>query len=220
MALSENIKTLHAAQNAFAEEYFKNYKEQVARAFIDKFGGSYQRHEEIGDTWRKFYKYDSKCEKFLKETTITFLGTLPENGGNTRSPRLLNNLIAKISEYLSAYISKKYENPDKERNNCTRALIEFFKNHPALKQMMEKFQRKKEREWGLLQKERRERKAAKQQEKQDTQHKKRQRIGEQSIVYQSERTNKQKDKNIRARIRLKRNEITQLEIFIRTVRQK
>lgn len=160
MAQSKNELKLHKAQDAFASESFGQYKERIAREFIDKFGGSYQRYEEIGDNWRKIYQYAQECEKFLKERTIIFLGTLPERNGLCRSPRFLKNLIAQISEYLSVYVSQQFENASQERNKCTRALIEYFTNHHAINKIMTEFQAGKEREWGLKKKAWREEKEA------------------------------------------------------------
>ena len=160
MAQSENMKKLHAEQEAFANESFAKYKEFIGREFIDKFGGSYQRYEEIGDNWRKMYTYAPECEEYLKSRTIIFLGTLPEKDGMCRNPRFLKNLISKISEFLSVYVAKQFETPDKERNKSTHVLIEYFNKHHALKSIMEKFQRSKEREWGLTQKAKREEKEA------------------------------------------------------------
>ena len=152
MAQSENMKKLHAAQDAFAVECFEKYKDFIGNKFIKKFGGSYQRYEEIGNNWRKTFTYAPECEEYLLSRTVTFLGTLPENNGMCRNPRFLKNLISKISEFLSVYVAKKFENPDKERNNCTHVLSEYFKEHHVFKNIMQNFQRSKEREWGLKQK--------------------------------------------------------------------
>lgn len=209
MAQSENMKKLHAAQEAFAKEVFEQYKTTIGTEFIIKFGGSYQRYEEIGDNWRKFYKYALECEQFLKSRTITFIGTIPENNGMCRNPRFLKSLIGKISEFLSTYVSKKYADPDKERNKCTHDLIQYFVEYPVLKNMMKKFVKNKNKEWGLHQK-------AKREEKQQI--RKRNRIKE-PVTLSPEQLERINSKSVRSRINSLKKQMTQLEISIKTVHQ-
>lgn len=222
MALSENMKNLHEAQDVLAAKYFALYKEDIGRRFIERFGSSYQRYEEIGDNWRKIYTYSIVCETFIKENTILFLRTLPETDGIYRNPRFLKNLIAKISEFLSNYVAKQFSNPSEKRNSCTAALIEYFTTHPTLKNMMEKFQKQKELEWGLQQKARREEKRKQQKARTEkrTRIKNRKPVNPQPVLNDPKQQAKLEYKNVRERIRRKHAELVQFEISIKIAHSK
>ena len=99
MAQSESLKKQHAIQIAIAEAHFEAYKNFIVKEFVDKFGGSYQTAQGMKDIWREAFIYTSKCEKFLIEKTIIFLGCmLSTNSRHSQSPTFFKTLIGKISD--------------------------------------------------------------------------------------------------------------------------
>jgi len=161
MAKSKRLIQLHEQQLAKSKVQFELYKEFIVKEFVDAFGSSYQRAEDLKDIWRKTFSFNPKCKKFLIEKTKLFIYILPldSKGENIyQSPVFLKSLIGQISDYLSVYMCKEGL---KQRNEYTKELINILYNenkHVNLE--LGRYVSRNNKEWGLQQKEKRERQAA------------------------------------------------------------
>lgn len=218
MALPENLKKMHEKQVAFAQKQFEAYKNWIVEEFVNEFGGSYQTPEQMKDIWRKTFKYAPECENFLEFKTRIFIRILPNEEGISNSPVFLKNFIRLVSDYLSVYIVRK--NPELKRNDCANELFERLYRAYA-QRVVNKYQKQKNLEWGLQQKANREAKEAhKQQAQKPVREGKRKRICPIHIEFEEDQLDKINSKSVRARIRLKKQEIAQLKISIEAVKRK
>lgn len=153
MAQTEQCKQMHAEQVFAAQEMFKSYKKFIIEEFVSKFGGSYETVSNLPTDWRTYYEYKPECEEFLIEKTKTFIHVAPSVDRKYKSPTFLRNLTSLISEYLSSYIAKK----GWKRNDCTKYLQEIlFDKNRHVQIETQRYIAKNNRDWGLLQKKRRE----------------------------------------------------------------
>ena len=170
------------------------------------------------DIWRQTFEYAPECENFLEFKTRIFIRMLPIKEGITNTPVFLKNFIRLVGDYLSVYIVRK--NPELKRNDCANELFERLYSAYANK-VVNKYQKQKNREWGLQQKAQREAKEAREQQAQKpVRTGKRKRICPIHIEMQADQFDKIESKSVNARIRLKKEEIAQLQISISAVRKK
>jgi len=149
MAQSKNAKQLHAKQVALAEEQFETYKDFIIKEFVDKFGGSYQTAEGLKKIWRNVFIYTPKCENFLIEKTVIFLGcALSSKNRDFQSPVFFRTLIGKISEYLAVYIEKKGE----PRNACSQRLRDILTKSGHVQSRTKEYVKQNQKKWASKQK--------------------------------------------------------------------
>ncbi|MBR5354560.1 MAG: hypothetical protein IK122_00350 [Alphaproteobacteria bacterium] len=149
MAQSKNVKQMHARQVVLAEEQFEAYKDFIVKEFVDKFGGSYQTAEGLKKVWRSVFIYTQKCENFLIEKTVIFLGcALSSKNRDFQSPTFFKNLIGKISEYLAVYIEKKGE----PRNACSQRLRDIFTKNGHVQSRTKEYVNQNQKAWAKKQK--------------------------------------------------------------------
>ncbi len=153
MAQSKKCKEMHAEQVAAAQEMFKSFKTFIIEEFVAKFGGSYERADNLPKDWRVFYAYKPECEEFLIERSKTFIHVAPNVDHKYQSPTFLRNLTSLISEYLSLYVAQK----GWKRNDCTKYLQEMlFNKNKHVQLETTRYVKENKRAWGLQQKEKRE----------------------------------------------------------------
>ncbi len=216
MALSEKLKKMHAQQVAFAEQQFEAYKDWIVNEFVNEFGGSYQTAEGMKDVWRKTFEYAPECESFLEFKTRIFIRMLPDQENITNTPVFLKNFIRLVADYLSVYVSRK--NSDIKHNDCANELFDRLYRAYA-NRVVKNYNKQKNLEWGLQQKAKREAQEAKQQSLTPVHEGKRKRIRPVRFTFKEEQLDKIKEQNVRARIRLKKQEIAELKISISALRE-
>ena len=206
MAQSDGLKKLHERQVALAQEFFEEYKCFIAEEFMEKYRHAYQTVAEYKDIWRKAFAYTVEREQYIKFKTRLFLRMISGDANIVKNPRFLRVLIRKISEYLSVYTSRsavKADIPVEQQNinrneYANRLFQELFSNNAHVQYQTKTYTHKKERDWGISQKKKRERVIISRSEPEPVSH-------------NPDQLAKNKRKKLNAKIREKKKEIIRLQ---------
>ncbi len=90
-----------AVQKAFAE-----YTLYITAEFVDQYGASYVRSQDIRNAWRHTTKYNEEIELFLIVKSKTFIRALDARSSNSTNLQFLDALTNRMADYLSAYSAK------------------------------------------------------------------------------------------------------------------
>lgn len=111
---------------ATAKQITAKYIDFISRAVIDKFGGSYQTYQTLGNSWRTQLKYNPVIENYILMQTHVFIRMLDDC--NLRDLNVMFIACDNMADYLSKYISRK--SPDLTRKIAKKELMDniFFKS--------------------------------------------------------------------------------------------
>lgn len=86
---------------------FDEYKRYIGTMFVEKFGTSYMRFEDIQDNWRSMVKYTPDAEAELLMYTRVYVRNL-----NYRCLDAMEILTGQIADFLAEYLVKKHPKQD------------------------------------------------------------------------------------------------------------
>ena len=82
---------------------FDEYKRYIGAMFVEKFGTSYMRFEDIQDNWRSMVRYTPDAEAELLMYTKVYVRNL-----NYRCLDAMEILTGQIADFLAEYLVKKH----------------------------------------------------------------------------------------------------------------
>lgn len=91
---------------------FNEYTRHITSAFLEKYGKSYARQQEIRNSWRDTADYSIEAERLLIAKTKLFITLLPSDDPKSTDPHFLNALTNLMADYLSKYTMRAYNLPN------------------------------------------------------------------------------------------------------------
>lgn len=110
-----------------AEQIVNEYKIFIGKEIVDKFGGSYQTYENLGDTWTQKIRYSNEIKDFIFIKTKLFFRVLDKCYQNNFN--MMYKVCNKVANHISPYMLRK--SPDLTKENVKDTVLNeiFFDFH-------------------------------------------------------------------------------------------